>query len=97
MRTISIKVAGNTFQIRSDANDEYVEKLAGEISERFVSIKPKGPRADHDFRAMTMVAISLLDELTTTKQKYSSLKEKARKFASQMIDRIENLLSSGPS
>ena len=93
MRTISLKVAGSTFQIRSDADEEYVEKLAVQVSERFSAIARRGPRQDHDFRAMTMVAIALLDELSTSQRQMTALESSTKSFVARIIDKIDGFLS----
>ncbi len=95
MRAFKITVGGRTFQIRSDADEEYLLGLAREIDNRFQSIKRSGMRQDQEFKAMAMVAIGLLDEMTSTKKSYESIREKAKQFASQMIGRIDALLSGG--
>ena len=92
MRSISINVAGHRLQIRSDAEEEYVQGLAEEITKRFSSIRPRGQRQDQSFRAMTMVAIALLDELRSARESHDSLREKAREFAANMIGLIDGLL-----
>ena len=94
MRSINITVAGQTFQIRSDAEEEYVKELASEISERFTTIRRNGVRQGQQFKAMSMVAIALLDELTHLKSQHSDLRDQAKQFATLMISRIDEFLSS---
>ena len=93
MRSINITVAGQSFQIRSDAEEEYLKQLAEEITSRFLVLKEKGPRHNQDFKAMAMVAIGLLDELDTAKQARESVQKKAELFADQMISKIDKLLA----
>lgn len=95
MRSLNITVAGKTFQIRSDANEEYLKGLASEITERFIAIKRTGSRQEQEFKAMSMVAISLLDDLNNSRKSAASVRDKARRFAEQMIAKIDELLSGG--
>lgn len=97
MRSISITVAGQNFKIRSDADDQYLHDLAKEVTKRFSAISKDGSRRDQEFKAMAMVAIALLDELNTMNGKYKSVQTKAKHFATQMIDRIDALLSTETS
>ena len=93
MRSINITVAGQSFQIRSDAEEDYVKQLAQEITERFVALREKGPRHNQDFKAMAMVAIGLLDELSSAREESKSVREKSRSFATRMISKIDKLLA----
>ena len=95
MRSIKITICGKTFRIRSDAEEDYLCDLAREVDERFQAIKRSGARQDQEFKAMSMVAIGLLDELKMAKEGYTSLRTKARQFATQMIAKIDELLSVG--
>ncbi len=93
MKSISIIVAGHSFQIRSDADEDYVRQLSEEITERYRDLKRDDSRNNQKFQAMTMVAIALLDELKTKNERCESIRTKARQFATQMISRIDELLS----
>jgi cell division protein ZapA (FtsZ GTPase activity inhibitor) len=95
MRSLNITVAGKTFQIKSDADDDYLKSLANEITERFIAIKRTGARQEQEFKAMAMVAISLLDDLNNARKNLGSVRQKARRFAEQMIAKIDDLLSDG--
>ncbi|MCP4599506.1 MAG: cell division protein ZapA [Proteobacteria bacterium] len=94
MRSTKITVAGRTFQIRSDAGEDYIRHLTEELNERFNAIKRSGVRQDQEFKAIAMVAIALLDELTKSKERCTSIQTKAKEFAAQMIEKIDELLSA---
>ena len=93
MRSINITVAGQSFQIRSDAKEDYVRQIAKEVTERFIVLKEKGPRHNQDFKAMAMVAIGLLDELDSARKERKSIQEKTRQFAERIISKIDKLLA----
>ena len=92
MRTIPITIAGTNFQIRSDLDEEYVEKLAAEITDRFNSLKPKGARSEQDLRAMSLVALGVLDELHKSSDRHQQLRRKTREFVQRMVSRLDGLL-----
>ncbi len=96
MKTQSITVAGRSFKIKSDADEDHITKLADEISTRFRSFKLRstGPRAEQDILAMAMVSIALLDELATSKKDYETLLKKTEEFSKKMISRIDELLTA---
>lgn len=97
MRSINITVAGQVFQIRSDADDEHLKSLASQVTERFQQISKKGGQQNQEFKAMAMVAMGLLDELTTIQKRHESLDRKAREFSSRMIATIDELLQAKSS
>lgn len=92
MESFKVTVAGQTFLIRSDAEEAHVHKLASELTEKFSKFEKKGPRATQEFRAMTMVAMMLLDELHETKKQRDTLKSKAKAFAENLIMQIDRIL-----
>lgn len=79
-------------QIRSDADEKYLQDLADEVSERYKSLKGKGRGQDQDFKTIAMVAIVLLDELTQTKKSCESIREKAKQLSSRIVEKIDKLL-----
>jgi len=93
MKSYSINLGGHSFQIRSDADEEHIGLLVDEISERFDSIKKRGPRSGQEFRSMAMVAITLLDELRETSKRHEDLRVRARAFAERLVERIDGILS----
>ena len=97
MQTYTIKVGDQSFQIRSDADEDHVKNLAREVTERYRAIDKKGPRASQEFRAMAMVAIVLLEELESIVDSRDNLKKQAHEFAQKMIARIDVILEDGAS
>jgi cell division protein ZapA (FtsZ GTPase activity inhibitor) len=93
MKSVTITVAGQVFKIKSDADDKQLRGLAAGVTERFQTISKKGTGQNQEFKAMAMVAMGLLDELTMARAKHDSLKEKASEFSSRMIDTIDELLA----
>lgn len=93
MRTVKLNVAGQGFNIKSDASEEHLASLAKEVDERFQTLKKKGrARGDQDLMIMAMVAVSLLDELKTALEKYHSVHDASTTFANQLVERIDALL-----
>jgi cell division protein ZapA (FtsZ GTPase activity inhibitor) len=94
MRSYTVAIGGHTFQIKSDADADHVKKLVDELSARYDEIEKKGPRAEQEFRALSMTAIVLLDELWDARARADAIRESARRFASTMIERIDAVLEA---
>jgi len=97
MKTIPVTVGGRSFQIRSDADPGHVKELAALVTERYDAIEKRGPRGEQEFRTMAMVAIVLFDELLEAREQRDKLRERARRFAAGMIEKIDRILArTGP-
>ena len=97
MNSVSVNVGGHSFQIKTSIDEKYIHELAAEITERVKSIRGAGRKKDQEFKIIAMVAISLLDELNTTKQSLDGTRETARQFAVKMIAKIDALLADNVS
>lgn len=92
MRTYKITVSGQSFEVKSDADEAHLLHLAKLVEGRFQQLKKGNPRGDQDFMVMTMVAVSILDELKTVERKYNDTLAASRDFADILIDKIDELL-----
>lgn len=92
MRTYKISVAGQSFEVKSDAEESHLLGLAKTVEDRFLQLKKGNPRSDQDFMVMAMVAVSILDELQQVETKHNETLGTARRFADSLIDRIDELL-----
>ena len=93
MRTIKITVAGQSVHIKSDATEAHLQELAQSVEERFRAMKKGAARGDQDFMIMSMVAVSLLDELNQTAERLKNVSGLAEAFATQLIEKIDTLLA----
>ncbi len=92
MRTYKITVGGHPFEVKSDASEVHLQELARKVEERFRALKKSNPRSDQDFMIMSMVAVTLLDELNQTRERFDTLFGATRNFTLGLIDRIDELL-----
>jgi cell division protein ZapA (FtsZ GTPase activity inhibitor) len=93
MKSIPVNVGGRSFQIRSDADPAHVKDLAAQVTERYDAIEKRGPRSDQEFRTMAMVAIVLLDEMLAARKQRDAVRDRARRFARGMIEKIDRILA----
>jgi cell division protein ZapA (FtsZ GTPase activity inhibitor) len=92
MQTYKLTVAGQSFEVKSDADESRLTKLAKEVEERFLQLKKGNPRGDQDFMVMSMVAVSILDDLKRAQEKCAETLRTSRTFADTIIDKIDELL-----
>ena len=92
MRTYKISVAGHSFEVKSDAPESHLQELARAVEERFRALKKSNARSDQDFMIMSMVAVTLLDELNRTKEKCATIFESSRNVTHRLIDTIDEFL-----
>ena len=92
MRTYKISVGGHSFEVKSDAPEAHLRELAADVEERFRALKRSNARSDQDFMIMSMVAVSLLDELNRTREKCESVFKSTRSFTHRLMDRIDEFL-----
>jgi len=96
MKTYQIRIGGESFPIRSDAEPEQIEELENELRRRFEDVNNrKGPKSSQGFRAMAMVAIILLDELREIKKRHETMGKETVEFAQRISTRIDTLLEDG--
>lgn len=92
MRTYKISVGGHSFEVKSDAPEAHLRALAAVVEERFRTLKRSNARSDQDFMIMSMVAVSLLDELNRTKEKADTIFKSTRVFTHRLIDQLDEFL-----
>ncbi len=92
MRTYKIHLGGHSFDVKSDAPEEHLQALALEVETRFRALKKSNARSDQDFMIMSMVAVSLLDELNRAKEKFENVFESSKTFTQKVIDCIDDFL-----
>ena len=92
MRTYKLTVAGQSFEVKSDADEHHLTNLAKVVEERFKQLKKGNPRGDQDFLVMSMVAVSILDDLRSAQKKLEETLAASRSFADALIDKIDELL-----
>ena len=92
MRTYKISVAGQSFEVKSDAEESHLFGLAKAVEDRFLQLKKGNPRSDQDFMVMAMVAVSILDDLHDMEKRCRDTLNAARRFSDSLIDKIDELL-----
>lgn len=74
-RSVEIEIAGQSYHVKSDASDAYVQDLAGRIDQRIRSAQKQTRGASAQSLAV-LTALQLMDELERERQKRLALRNK---------------------
>jgi cell division protein ZapA len=81
MRSVEVKILGQSYSIKTDEDEAYIKSLAQYVDERLKEVYKVAPNISH-VKAAIMVAFGIADELYKLKIEYENLnriiEEKAR-------------------
>lgn len=87
---MTIEIAGATYRLVSD-DAEHLERLATMVNNRIDSLGPKS-RSTSVAQKLALVALSLIDDLESTRALCHQLRSDAQEVALDAIDRIDRRL-----
>ena len=93
-RTIQIRIAGQPYVVRSDAEEAYVQSLAELVNARVSALK--GTRQIATQSDMVLAALQLADELQHERQLQTRLRGQVRQRALRMLDCLLFFVMSRP-
>jgi cell division protein ZapA len=76
-RAVVVHIAGQRYVLRSDADETYVQSLAGYVNERINEVQ-RGPRPVPAQSLAVLAALNIADDLFRERQSQVALKEKIR-------------------
>jgi cell division protein ZapA len=88
-RSVTVEIAGQRFTLKTDADDDYVHRLASFVSAKLKDAKA-GSRAFSTHALAILAALQIADELMQAREDLKSLKDGVRRRA----HRIQALLDS---
>ena len=88
-RTIKIHIAGQQYQVRSDADEVYVHSLAELVNARVSALK--GNRQIATQSDMVLAALQLADELQHERQLQVRLRGQVRQRTLRMLDYLSRI------
>lgn len=94
-RTIKIHIAGQQYQVRSDADEAYVHSLAELVNARVGALK--GSRQIATQSDMVLAALQLADELAHERQLQAQLRGQVRQRTLRMLDYLGRVEAPPPS
>ena len=83
-RTIRVHIAGQPFQVRSDADEAYVQSLADLVNQRLKSLL--GSRQVATQSELVLTTLQLADELLHERNTRRVLRQQLRAHAVRMLD-----------
>lgn len=85
MRSVEIKILGQSYTIRTEEEETYIKELASYVDKRLKEIYAAAPNVSHG-KAAIMAAFGIADELFKMKQKQEDF--------DRMIEEKTKILSS---
>jgi cell division protein ZapA len=93
-KTISLDIAGATYRMNVDADEEHLKRLAQIVNERVAALGPKAQQRATPTQLLAMVALGLADDWLLEKERAKSVEEATRRAVVNAIARIDRRLSS---
>lgn len=78
----------------SDADEQYLQRLADIVNERVQSLGPKAARTATPAQLLAVVALSLAEDLEASERRREGLQTKTRQMVGAAIDRIDRRLQA---
>lgn len=86
--SLSVRIAGQRFTIRSDADEAYVQSLAEYVDERLDEVH-RGTRMVAPHRQAILAALNIADELFQEKEQRAVLRQEVSKRSSAIMARLD--------
>ena len=93
-RTVHIEIAGARYRMSSDADEEYLRRLAAIVNDRVQALGPKAARAASPAQLLAVVALGLAEDLEASERRRSNLETKTRQVVGAAIRRIDQRLQA---
>ena len=93
-RTVHIDIAGARYRMSSDADENYLQRLADIVNERVQALGPKAARSATPAQLVAVVALGLAEDLEASERRHSALEAKTRQVVGAAIRRIDQRLQA---
>ena len=93
-RTVHIDIAGARYRMSSDADENYLQRLADIVNERVQALGPKAARSATSAQLLAVVALGLAEDLEASERRHSALEAKTRQVVGAPIRRIDQRLQA---
>ncbi len=93
-RTVHIDIAGARYRMSSDADENYLQRLADIVNERVQALGPKAARSATPAQLLAVVALGLAEDLEASERRHSALEAKTRQVVGAAIRRIDQRLQA---
>lgn len=89
-RSVSLRVAGQSYQVVSSASEEELQRLADTVNAKVEELTPPGKFASP--AAVLLAAMALAHELEEERGRRRSLERRAKEMLRQVLVRIDDAL-----
>ncbi len=86
--TITIRILGQEYKVKTGGNDEHVQSLSRYVNERILDIQQKGS-AVSTMELVTVVMLNLADDVAQAKSELRSYKESVAGKVDQLVEAID--------
>ena len=93
-KAITLDIAGASYRMVVDADEEHVRHLAEIVNERVAALGPSAQRKATPAQLLAMVALSLADDLATAESRARSIEATTRRVIGNAIARIDRRLEA---
>jgi len=88
VRSVHLRIGGQTVPIKTDASDERLAALVDLVESRITRVGG-GPSAGSDARVLLLVALSLAEELSGERQRAASAADVVKARARQALEDLQ--------
>lgn len=92
--TVTVEIAGEKHVLRSDVPPEYTRAVAEHV-DRTIRALPSFPTLE-PFRAATLAALSITDELFRAREEVARLREMIERGTTDVAELLEEAVSGSP-
>lgn len=90
---IKVEIFGSHYTLKTDADEEYVKKIAEYINQRLHHIADKSPDLP-TFKIAMLCLVEIVDELLKTKEKLEKIDVELGDKTSELINKINSQLAT---
>jgi len=92
-KTITLDIAGASYRMQVDADEDHLRRLADIVNERVQALGPKAMQRATPAQLLVMVALGLADDWQTAETRARSVEDTTRKALANAIERIDRRLA----
>jgi cell division protein ZapA len=91
-RLVEIKVFGQTYTVKSDAEEDHIQEVARYVNEKMEDVLKK-TRSISSLNVAILTALNLADDLLKEKEKRAALLQEIEKKSKELTEKIDLRIS----
>ena len=93
-KTITLDIAGASYRMNVDADEQHLRRLAEIVNERVAKLGPKAAQKATPAQLLAMVALGLADDWLTVSNRVRTVEDTTRRAIVNAIARIDRRLAA---